>query len=142
MVSHLLSNRLRSVLAMLAGTLALAAAAPALASGGGGAFQQPASNDVSNVASLQRGARNFVNYCQGCHSAKYVRYNQLARDLGMTEEQVIGNLMFGAAKPTETMGIAMRRAHGPPCRWSTARDVSTMSATYCAPSTLNPRGLR
>jgi ubiquinol-cytochrome c reductase cytochrome c1 subunit len=114
MVSHLLSKRLRSGLVALAGTLSLAGAAPALASGGG-AFQQPANNDVSNVASLQRGARNFVNYCQGCHSAKYVRYNQLARDLGMTEEQVIDNLMFGAARPTETMDVAMRPADG--LRW-------------------------
>ena len=30
-----------------------------------------ANNDVSNQASLQRGARNFGNYCLGCHSAKY-----------------------------------------------------------------------
>jgi ubiquinol-cytochrome c reductase cytochrome c1 subunit len=115
MVSNLLSKRLRSGLVALAGSLVLAGAAPALASGGGGAFQQPANNDVSNVASLQRGARNFVNYCQGCHSAKYVRYNQLARDLGMTEQQVIDNLMFGAARPTETMDIAMRPADG--LRW-------------------------
>jgi len=115
MVSNLMKNSLRSGLAALAGALALAAALPAAASGGGGGFQQPANNDVSNVASLQRGARNFVNYCQGCHSAKYVRYNQLAKDLGMTEEQVIANLMFGAAKPTETMDIAMRPADG--LRW-------------------------
>jgi|CXWL01.1.fsa_nt_gi ubiquinol-cytochrome c reductase cytochrome c1 subunit len=110
MVSHSLHQRLRSGLITLAGALALAGVAPALASGAGGGFQQPANNDVSNVASLQRGARNFVNYCQGCHSAKYVRYNQLARDLGMTEQQVIDNLMFGAARPTETMDIAMRPA--------------------------------
>jgi ubiquinol-cytochrome c reductase cytochrome c1 subunit len=116
MISHLLSRRLRSCLIALGGSLALAGALPVLAAGGGGgAFQQPANNDVSNVASLQRGARNFVNYCQGCHSAKYVRYNQLARDLGLTEEQVIGNLMFGAARPTETMAIAMRPADGE--RW-------------------------
>lgn len=117
MVSHRLSNRLRSGLVALAGTLALATALPVLGAGGGGGgtFQQPANNDVANVASLQRGARNFVNYCQGCHSAKYVRYNQLARDLGMAEEQVIDNLMFGAAKPTETMDIAMRPADGE--RW-------------------------
>ncbi len=95
--------------------LALAGLVPALASEAGGAFQQLANNDVSNLASLQRGARNFVNYCQGCHSAKYVRYNQLARDLGMTEQQVIGNLMFGAARPTDTMDIAMRPADGQ--RW-------------------------
>ncbi|HEX7719090.1 MAG TPA: cytochrome c1, partial [Woeseiaceae bacterium] len=41
----------------------------------GGVALEPAGNDVSNVASLQRGARNFMNYCSGCHSAKYVRYN-------------------------------------------------------------------
>ena len=79
------------------------------------ALHDAANNDVANVASLQRGARNFVNYCQGCHSAKYVRYNQLARDLGMTEQQVIDNLMFGAARPTDTMEIAMRPADGQ--RW-------------------------
>jgi len=110
MGSNLLNQRLRHGFIALAGVLILGAAAPVLAAGGGGGFLQPANNDVSNVASLQRGARNFVNYCQGCHSAKYVRYNQLARDLGMTEEQVIDNLMFGAAKPTETMDIAMRPA--------------------------------
>jgi ubiquinol-cytochrome c reductase cytochrome c1 subunit len=115
MISHHLGQRLRSCFIAFAGALALSGAVPALASGGSGGFQRPANNDVSNVASLQRGARNFVNYCQGCHSAKYVRYNQLARDLGMTEEQVIGNLMFGAAKPTETMDIAMRPADG--LRW-------------------------
>jgi ubiquinol-cytochrome c reductase cytochrome c1 subunit len=109
------SSRLRSCLVSLALALALALAglSPVMASESGP--QERANNDVSNVASLQRGARNFVNYCQGCHSAKYVRYNQLARDLGMTEEQVINNLMFGAAKPTETMDIAMRPADG--ARW-------------------------
>ena len=119
MESHVLNQGLRSGLAAravaLAVVLAAVSAAPALASGGGGGFQQFARNDVANTASLQRGARNFVNYCQGCHSAKYVRYNQLAKDLGMTESQVIKNLMFGAARPTDTMEIAMRPADG--ARW-------------------------
>jgi ubiquinol-cytochrome c reductase cytochrome c1 subunit len=84
--------------------------APSYAAGGAVGFGGKAENDVSNIASLQRGARNYVNYCMGCHSAKYVRYNQLGRDLGMTEDQVIKNLMFAAAKPTETMDIAMRPA--------------------------------
>jgi ubiquinol-cytochrome c reductase cytochrome c1 subunit len=63
--------------------------------------------DVSNIASLQRGARDFVNYCMGCHSAKYVRYNRLAADLGISEDQLINNLMFAADKPHDTMNIAM-----------------------------------
>lgn len=114
MVSHSLHQRLRSGFSALVAALALAGTTPLLASEDGG-LSDRANNDVANVASLQRGARNFVNYCQGCHSAKYVRYNQLARDLGMTEQQVIDNLMFGAARPTETMDIAMRPADGE--RW-------------------------
>jgi ubiquinol-cytochrome c reductase cytochrome c1 subunit len=109
MTRHTLKQFLQSGFIAIAGALALTSAVPALAAGGSATLAK-ANNDVANVASLQRGARNFVNYCLGCHSAKYVRYNQLARDLGMSEEQVIANLMFGAAKPTETMDIAMRSA--------------------------------
>jgi len=67
----------------------------------------PAMNDVSNVASLQRGAKYFVNYCLGCHSAQYVRYNRLAEDLSIDDDQLVNNLMFAAEKPFETMQIAM-----------------------------------
>lgn len=74
----------------------------------GAAKLQAAHNDVGNVASLQRGARNFVNYCLGCHSAKYVRYNRLGKDLGLSEAQVTENLMFTGERPHDTMRIAMR----------------------------------
>ena len=30
---------------------------------------EPAGIDPDNVNSLQRGARNYMNYCSGCHSA-------------------------------------------------------------------------
>jgi ubiquinol-cytochrome c reductase cytochrome c1 subunit len=69
---------------------------------------QPAHNDVGNVASLQRGARNFVNYCLGCHSARYVRYNRLGADLGLSEAQVVENLMFTGQRSFDTMRAAMR----------------------------------
>jgi ubiquinol-cytochrome c reductase cytochrome c1 subunit len=62
-----------------------------------------ARNDVGNTASLQRGARNFVNYCLGCHTAKYVRYNRVAADLGLTEKQLTENLMFTGERPFDTM---------------------------------------
>jgi ubiquinol-cytochrome c reductase cytochrome c1 subunit len=97
------------LLAGIVGALALLGPVQSFASGGG-ALTDRANNNVANQASLQRGARNFVNYCFGCHSAKYVRYNQLARDLGISEDQVVNNLMFAASKPTETMSIAMRPA--------------------------------
>ena len=34
-------------------------------------------HDVRDLVSLQSGARTYVNYCLGCHSAQYVRYNSL-----------------------------------------------------------------
>jgi ubiquinol-cytochrome c reductase cytochrome c1 subunit len=78
----------------------------AFASSGGTHLEQ-AHNDVSNKASLQRGAANFVNYCLGCHSAKYVRYNRVATDLGLSEQQLIDNLMFTGERPHDTMRNGM-----------------------------------
>jgi ubiquinol-cytochrome c reductase cytochrome c1 subunit len=73
-----------------------------------GAALEPANNNIANVASLQRGAKYFVNYCMGCHSAQYVRYNRLAQDLNIDEQAVIENLMFTGERPFDTMSIAMR----------------------------------
>ena len=109
-----MSDRTFPAAAVAAAWLALAPV-PALAAGAGPAWGDPANVDIGNVASLQRGARNFMNYCSGCHSAKYVRYNQLGRDLGLTDQQLIDNLMFTAVKPTETIDIALRPADGQ--RW-------------------------
>jgi ubiquinol-cytochrome c reductase cytochrome c1 subunit len=95
----------RTVIALL---LMLAAVPLSGRASSDGAAIQQAHNDVSNVASLQRGARNFVNYCLGCHSARYVRYNRLAVDLGLTEAQVMENLMFTGERPHDTMRISMR----------------------------------
>ncbi len=67
----------------------------------------PANNDVSDTASLQRGARYFVNYCLGCHSAQYVRYSRVAEDLQISEEQLVENLMFTGERPFDTMVNSM-----------------------------------
>lgn len=93
--------RLAAVAALLS-----VAAMSAWAAGDTGPLDS-ANNDVSNVASLQRGARHFVNYCLGCHSAKYVRYNRLAEDLELTEDQLVENLMFTGQRPSDTMTNAM-----------------------------------
>jgi ubiquinol-cytochrome c reductase cytochrome c1 subunit len=85
----------------------LVLASPAAFAAGAGGVIEHANNDVSNIASLQRGARNFVNYCLGCHSAKYVRYNRLGIDLGLTDQQLLDNLMFTGERPFDTMQIAM-----------------------------------
>ena len=74
---------------------------------GGGGNMEPANIDLDNVASLQRGARNFMNYCSGCHSAQYVRYSTIGKQLGLSDEQIIDNLMFNAEKTFETIQTAM-----------------------------------
>ncbi len=87
--------------------------APALvAASGGGVHLDKANIDPTNKGSLQRGARTFVNYCMGCHSAKYQRYNRLGRDLGISEEDIIQNLMFTGEKTGDVMDIAMTKEMG------------------------------
>ena len=64
--------------------------------------------NAHDLASLQRGAKLFVNYCLNCHSAGYMRYNRL-QDLGLTEQQIRDNLMFTGVKVGDLMKIAMDR---------------------------------
>lgn len=74
----------------------------------GEAKLESANTNIKNMPSLQRGAKYFVNYCLGCHSAKYVRYNRLAKDLQITDQQLVDNLMFTGEHPFDTMAIAMK----------------------------------
>ena len=74
-----------------------------------------ANNDVSDVNSLQRGAGNFFNYCAGCHSLKFIRYNQIAEDLDLNENQLVENLIFTQAKPEDAVIANMLPSDG--SRW-------------------------
>jgi len=56
-------------------------------------WKEPTIN-LENKASLQRGAQLFVNYCMGCHSAKYHRWMHVADDLGIPDEVVEENLIW------------------------------------------------
>ena len=86
-------------------------AGAASASGGEDVRLAPAPVNRLDDESLQRGARDFVNYCLSCHSARYMRYNRLT-DLGLTEAQIANNLMFAADKIGEPMIVAMTPADG------------------------------
>src|ERR1700755_1558522 len=57
-----------------------------------------AQNGVSNVGPLQRGARNSLGYCSGCHSLKYVRYSRMAEDLEIPLDQ-LESMMLPGDKP-------------------------------------------
>lgn len=82
------------------------------AAGGHGPELEDANVDLKDKASLQRGAKYYANYCQGCHSLKYMRYRRMAEDLGIPEDELSENLIFGDARPTDMMTNALRPADG------------------------------
>jgi len=64
--------------------------------------------DPRDLASLQSGARTFVNYCLNCHSAGMMRYVKL-EDIGLTEQQIKDNLLFTGDKIGDLMNVALSR---------------------------------
>jgi ubiquinol-cytochrome c reductase cytochrome c1 subunit len=87
--------------------LALALLPVAALAAESGAHLEHANTDIHSTASLQRGARNFVNYCMGCHSARYVRWNRVAQDLDIPLEDLRRNLMFAGGSEHSTIQSAM-----------------------------------
>jgi ubiquinol-cytochrome c reductase cytochrome c1 subunit len=90
---------------ILALTTFLALSGAAMASEGGIAWDKAPVN-TSDTASLQNGARLFVNYCLNCHSAAFMRYNRL-QDIGFTSQQIKDNLLFTTDKVGEVMKSAI-----------------------------------
>lgn len=87
-------------------TLMLALLLPLAAQANVGMQLDQAPINPANQASLQRGAKIFVNYCLNCHSASAMRYNRL-KDIGLTDEQIKANLLFAGEKVGETMTVGM-----------------------------------
>ena len=100
----------RTLAAVLLGFVVALTAAPAALASEGGAELPRANINVHDQASLQRGARLFMNYCVGCHSLKDVRYSQLAEGAGLTEKQVMDNLNFTGVKFGDPIISAMPEA--------------------------------
>jgi len=87
--------------------LALSLMGGVQASSGGIAWDK-APGKTNDLASLQNGAKLFVNYCLNCHSASFMRFNRL-KDIGLTEQQIKDNLLF----PTDKVGDIMRASIDP-----------------------------
>ena len=50
--------------------------------------------DLWNYESLQKGFSTYINYCYGCHSLKYSRWNRIATDLDIPEDLMFKYLIF------------------------------------------------
>lgn len=71
-------------------------------------------NNLCDKTSLQRGAALYMNYCSGCHSLQFVRYNGMAKDIGIVDvngkvldKLVLDNLNFISDKVTDTITVAL-----------------------------------
>jgi len=83
------------------------------ASGGAGVHLEDADIDLKDKESLQRGARYFVDYCMGCHSLQYMRYNRMGEDLGLDEVRIRRDFIFDKeTRPGDLMVSAMRPKDG------------------------------
>lgn len=94
------------IVSLLAGTGLLVGAANAA---GGGAPTEKANIQPDNLKSLQNGAALYVNYCYGCHALEYQRYERMAKDLQLSTNIVIENLMVTGEKIGDQMKNAMRK---------------------------------
>jgi len=70
---------------------------------------QEANINLSNNASLQRGAKHFVTYCLGCHSIKHIRYLRIALDVGADPKQVLKDIAPEGANIYDQLHSAMNK---------------------------------
>ena len=97
---------------LLIGLLAACSLA-AWGAGGGPPLDHFPKERVTDVAALQNGARLFGNYCLNCHAAAAMRYNRMTDPaVGLSEEQIKGNLLFAGEKVGETMTVALTPKQG------------------------------
>lgn len=81
---------------------------------------------TTDISSLQRGAKIFVNYCLTCHSANFMRYNRL-KDLGLNKTQIQENLIFTGQKPGGLMEVAMKKKESEKWFGVTPPDLSVIA---------------
>ncbi|WP_133471122.1 cytochrome c1 [Paraglaciecola marina] len=79
---------------------------------GGGAHLDKAEYDLTDKASLQNGAKLFMNYCLGCHQTQYQRYQRTFEDLGIPMDLGQEYLQFTGEKPGEHIKNAMPSESG------------------------------
>lgn len=70
---------------------------------------QKAKIDPTDKVSLLRGAKHFVTYCLGCHSAKYMRYLRIALDAGTDEKTVLREIAPEGAGIYDQLHTAMNK---------------------------------
>ncbi len=89
--------------------------------------------DANDLTSLQRGAKIYVNYCLGCHSAGYMRYNRL-EELGLTPQQIRDNLIFTDAKVGDLMKNSMNPKEAKEWFGAAPPDLTVIARSRASPA--------
>jgi ubiquinol-cytochrome c reductase cytochrome c1 subunit len=86
-----------------------------------------ANANVADIASLQRGARDFVGYCLGCHSLKYERWSRLAKDLDIPKALLVKDLITPGESATDYITSPMDAADAEKWFGKAPPDLSLMA---------------
>ncbi|MBT6757436.1 MAG: cytochrome c1 [Candidatus Jacksonbacteria bacterium] len=93
----------------------------------GGAPLDHANTDINDQKSLQNGASLFMNYCSGCHSIEFMRYNRIGKDLNISDADVEKSLMFNGKKIGDKVTSSMSDAGAVKWFGTTPPDLSLVS---------------
>ena len=110
---------------------------PSLAMASEGGFPLDHAPERTDLASLQNGAKLFVNYCLNCHSASAMRYNRM-RDIGLSEDQIKANLLFTTDKVGDLMKSAMTPADGKAWFGAAPPDLSVITRAQASEAGSGP----
>ncbi len=110
----------------LLGAAAMALGCTAVYAAGSDFPLERAPKQVNDLASLQNGAKLFVNNCLNCHSANVMRYNKLA-EIGLSDDQIRDNLLFTGERVGDMMRIAMSPADAGRWLGTAAPDLSLIT---------------
>ncbi len=104
----MLRNKMKNLLiGMTLGACMALTSSASVAAGGEGTQMFNVDINVFDIAALQKGARTFTDYCLGCHSASYMRFKRLAKDLDYSEEELEQFLLPAGRELIETMDSSM-----------------------------------
>ena len=117
-----MKNLLTRIVGALAASLLVAGSAWAV---GAGIPMDSWPDRSRDMASLQSGARLFVNYCLNCHSANLMRWNRLTA-IGLTDKEIKDYLIFGNQKVGDTMKVAITPAEAKAWFGKTPPDLSVI----------------
>src|SRR6201994_2697553 len=128
-------NSMRALKALICGTLLLTSGTLFAAEADAGAEGATQTNwkawhadfDIANRDQLQRGARNFTNYCLGCHSLKYMRYSRMGQDLAIPPDLLNKFLVQPGDKDTNYILTTMPAADAETWFGKTPPDLSLMA---------------